>query len=201
MTAGDQAFEQTLPVEVSGRIAPGWWGMVVLILTEAALFGTLLAGYFYLRASSATWPQGGIKPPDPILPTIMTGILLASSIPMIWADWSIRRGRQQPMKMGLAIAFVLGAIFLGLQIYELTHETFAPSVNAYSSSFFTITCLHGLHVIAGLLMIAFTLTRAFLGHFNEHRNLAVTNTGLYWHFVDGVWVFVFLSLYVSPHVL
>jgi cytochrome c oxidase subunit III len=201
MSADGASLQATLPTEVSGRISPGWWGMVMLILTEATLFATLLASYFYLRAGSGSWPLDGIKPPDLLLPAIMTVILLSSSIPMIWADWSIRRGRQLPMKLGLALTFILGAIFLGLQVYELTHEPFSPDVNSYSSAFYVITCLHGLHVIAGLLLLAFTMLRAVVGHFDEHRNLAVTNTGLYWHFVDGVWIFVFASLYVSPHVL
>lgn len=201
MTAENQALQNTLPTEVSGRVAPGWWGMVMLILTEVALFGTLIASYFYLRASSPAWPPGGIKPPDLAGSIIMTVILLASGIPMIWATRSIRRGRQGAMKLGMALTFVLGAVFLILQIIELTHEKFVPTANAYSSAFYAITSLYGLDLIGGLLMTAFTMARAFLGHFNERRNLAVSNTVLYWYFLVIVWVFIFLSLYLSPHVL
>lgn len=201
MTAENQTLQNTLSTEMSGSIAPGWWGMLMLILTEVALFGTLIASYFYLRASSPAWPPSGINPPGLAGPIIMTVILLASGIPMIWATRSIRRGRQSAMKLGMALTFVLGAAFLILQIIALTHETFAPTANAYSSAFYSIAGVYGLDLIGGLLMIAFTLTRALLGHFNERRNLAVSNTGFYWYFLVIVWIFIFLSLYLSPYVL
>lgn len=190
-----------LPVEISGHKAPGWWGMILLIVTEATLFACLLAAYFYLRAGAHTWPLDGLEKPKLARPIIMTLVLLTSSGPMWWADHSIRRGDQLNLRIGLALSFILGALFLGLQVAEYRDLTFRVTVNAYSSVFLTVTSLHGMHVIAGLLTTAYTLVRACLGHFRPGRDLAVQNTALYWHFVDIVWLFIFTSLYLSPRFL
>jgi cytochrome c oxidase subunit 3 len=189
---------EALPIEISGHKAPGWWGMILLIVTEASLFACLVASYFYLRAGAHVWPLGGLEKPKLLRPAIMTVILLASSAPMAWADRSIRKGNQGNLRLGLALSFILGAIFLSLQGFEYHDLTFAISTNAYSSVFLTITSLHGMHVIAGLLTTAYTFVRACLGHFRPGRDLAVQNTALYWHFVDIVWLFIFTSLYLSP---
>ncbi|HEY7064797.1 MAG TPA: cytochrome c oxidase subunit 3 [Chloroflexota bacterium] len=190
-----------LPATTTGARATGWWGMVLLVATEATLFACLLTSYFYLRASNATWPLGDIEKPSLLLPGILTVILLSSSAPMHWAERSIRRGDGGRLALGLAISFLLGATFLSLQVIEYSRESFTPQTNAYGSLFFTITGLHGAHVLIGLLMSAVVQLRTWLGQFTARRHLAVQNVALYWHFVDAVWVFVFLSLYVSPHLL
>jgi cytochrome c oxidase subunit III len=192
---------EALPVEISGHKAPGWWGMILLIVTEATLFACLIASYFYLRAGAHIWPLDGLEKPKLVRPIIMTLILLTSSTPMWWADRSIRKGNQRNLRLGLALSFLLGALFLGLQIAEYRDLTFRVTANAYSSVFLTITSLHGMHVIAGLLTTAYTFLRACLGHFRPGRDLAVQNTALYWHFVDIVWLFIFTSLYLSPRFL
>ena len=179
----------------------GVWGIALFIATEAALFGCLLFSYFYLRVSAATWPPAGIEPPELALPLLGTALLLSSSIPMWFAERSIRRGRQGGLALGLALSFAMGATFLGIQVIEYAREPFTPSTNAYGSLFFTITGLHGLHVLAGLLMNGVAQVRAWLGHFSARRYLAVQNTALYWHFVDAVWIFIFAALYLSPHLL
>src|SRR5437762_8813851 len=103
---------EALPTEVEGARSVGWWGMVLLITTEATLFACLLFSYFYLRVSSSQWPLGGIKRPELLLPGIMTAVLLASSAPMAWAERGIRRGRRGQLLAGLALSFLLGAAFL-----------------------------------------------------------------------------------------
>jgi heme/copper-type cytochrome/quinol oxidase subunit 3 len=195
------ATPRTLPIEVAGERAVGWWGMVLLITTEGALFACLLFSYFYLRVSSAAWPPGGIEPPELALPLVGTAVLLSSSAPMWYAERSIRRGGQGGLVLGLALSFALGATFLGIQVFEYARAPFTPSTNAYGSLFFTITGLHGLHVLVGLIVSAVVQLRAWLGHFSARRYLAVQNAALYWHFVDAVWLFVFASLYLSPHLL
>ncbi len=190
---------RALPRDLAGPRSPGWWGVVLLIANEAALFGALLTGYFYLRAGAPTWPLGGLEPPSLTLPIINTVLLLSSSAAIIWAEHSVTHDHRGRLRLGLALAFILGAAFLAVQAVEYSRETFTPQVNAYSSLFYTITGLHGLHVLAGLTALAVIQVRAWLGHFSSRRYLGVQVVALYWHFVDVVWLFVFAIVYVSPH--
>ena len=196
--AGEVA-RNLLPVEVTGARAPAWWAMVLMIATEATLFACLLSSYFYLRSFAPSWPLGEIERPELKLPVIMTVVLLSSSVPIFWAESGIRQGNQMRLRIGLLISFLLGATFLGLQGYEYAHKHFSMQTNAYGSLFFTITGFHGMHVLIGLLMSLFVQVRAWLGHFNGRRRLAVENFALYWHFVDAVWIFIFSSLYLSAY--
>jgi cytochrome c oxidase subunit 3 len=188
-----------LPRELAGARSTGWWGVVLLIANEAALFGALLTGYFYLRFSAPAWPLGGIEPPSLLLPAINTVLLVSSSAAIAWAEHGVTHGHGGRLKLGLAASFVLGAAFLAIQLFEYSQETFTPQVNAYASLFYTITGLHGLHVLAGLIMLGVIQVRAWLGHFDEQRYLGVQVAAMYWHFVDVVWLFVFTIVYVSPH--
>ncbi|HLH24424.1 MAG TPA: cytochrome c oxidase subunit 3 [Chloroflexota bacterium] len=182
-----------------GSHATGWWGMGLLILTEGALFACLLFSYFYARTTAPAWPPVGIDKPDLTLPAPMTGLLLLSSVAMWWGERGIRQGSRGQLMAGLAISFALGGTFLALQGIEYSHKTFSLQTNVYGSLFFTITGFHGAHVLAGLIMSAVVQLRAWLGHFSAQRHLAVQNMGIYWHFVDVIWLAVFASLYLSPH--
>jgi heme/copper-type cytochrome/quinol oxidase subunit 3 len=188
-----------LPTELSGERSTGWWGMIVLIANEATLFASLLASYFYLRFNSPVWPLDGIKRPELILPVIASVILLSSSVFMQIGEAGIRRNSQGRLKFGFAVAFILAAIFLGIQVFEYARSEFTPQTNVYGSLFFTITGIHGMHVLGGMLLNAVIQVRAYLGHFNAKRFQGVENATLYWHFVDVVWIAVFLSLYISPY--
>jgi heme/copper-type cytochrome/quinol oxidase subunit 3 len=187
-----------LPTDVAGSRSPGWWAMILVIMTEATLFASFLASYFYLQSNAASWPPDDIKPPELLLPIVGTIILIGSSLPMWWADRSIARGNTTQLRVCLILGFILGVSFLGIQVYEYAHEDFGFADNTYSSLFFTITGAHGLHVLIGLVMNAYIILRAFLGHFSARRRLAVQNVVMYWHFVDAAWIFVFASLYLSP---
>jgi cytochrome c oxidase subunit 3 len=188
---------------VEGGKAPGWWGMVILIFTEATLFAILLTSYFFLRFQSGpVWPPDGIRKPELTLVLIMTPILLLSSGPMHWADVSIRKGRVRWLKLGLLLTFLMGATFLTLQGFEYhtTLEEFTPRTNVYGSLFFTITGFHGAHVGVGLLMNLWLQFNAWRGRFTAVDHLPVEVVALYWHFVDAVWVFILAVVYLSPHV-
>jgi cytochrome c oxidase subunit III len=178
----------------------GWWGMVVLIATEATIFLGLLGSYFFLRAGSAEWPQGGIKPPELFLISIFTAILLASTIPVLWAESAIEHGHVGQMRVALLIAWLMGAAFLAHQVWEYAHLEYGIDDNAYASIFLVTTGLHGLHVLVGLLISIVVQLKARLGQFTAERHLTVSVFSLYWHFVDIVWVFVFSSLYLSAHI-
>ena len=191
-----------LTATAAGRrgYAVGWWGMVVLIATEATVFLALLASYFFLRAGSSEWPQGGIAPPDLSRITFFSVILIASSLPLFWAEPAIARGKLTRLRVLLAVSFVMGVAFLANQVLEFHDLDFNLRANAYAAVFIITTGLHGLHVLAGLLMSAVVQLKAGLGHFDAEHHLTVDVFVLYWHFVDVVWLFVFSSLYLSAHI-
>jgi heme/copper-type cytochrome/quinol oxidase subunit 3 len=178
----------------------GWWGMVMLITTESMIFAALLSAYFFVRANSATWPQGGIAPPKLWPIGLFTVVLLASSLPLFWGEAAIRRGRVGRLRVALAISWVLGAAFVANQIVEFHALEFNAKENAYASLFVVITGLHGLHLVAGLLMSAVVQIKAATGWFDADRHQTVVLFAMYWHFVDAVWIFVFSSLYLSAHI-
>jgi cytochrome c oxidase subunit I+III len=186
-----------LPVGASGRRSVGWWGMAGVVATEGAFFAYLLFAYFYLGSMSLnTWPS---DVPGFGLPLLNTAILLASSGAVWWAERGVRRGDVMRLRVGLALAVTAGVAFLALQAVEYGRERASATHDAYGSLFYTITGFHGAHVLVGLLMLGVVLRRAFLGHFDARRREAVSNAALYWHFVDAVWLAVFTSLYVTPH--
>lgn len=174
-----------------------WWGMVGMIATEAVLFAGLLSSYFFVRAASPGWPQGGIARPELGLVVPFTAVLLASSIPLFVADAAARRGHWPLVRAMLALSFTLGAAFLGRQVVEYRALGFGIRDNAYASLFYVITGLHGLHVAFGLAVSVVVQAKAWTGRLTAERHLTLTVFSLYWHFVDVVWVFVFASLYLS----
>jgi cytochrome c oxidase subunit I+III len=186
-----------LPLGASGSRSVGWWGMIGVIATESAFFAYLLFSYFYLGSQSVNpWPS---DVPRLLLPVINTGILLASSVAVLWAETGIRRGRTGRLRAGLAAGILLGIVFLALQVVEYGREKASATHDAYGSLFYTITGFHGAHVAVGLIMLIVVLVRAFRGHFAQGRHEAVSNVAVYWHFVDAVWLVVFTSLYITPH--
>lgn len=192
-----------LPQHTSGAQSFSWWGMILLIATEATLFAALIATYFYLRFKSGpAWPPGGIEKPELGLPSIMTAILLSSSLPVHFADSGIRKGNTALLKGGLALGFLLGAAFLGLtwgvEWPETLHH-FTPRTNVYGSLYFTITGFHGLHVVVGLIISLWVQVRAWRGAFSAERHVSVQVFSMYWHFVDVVWIFVLATVYLSPN--
>jgi heme/copper-type cytochrome/quinol oxidase subunit 3 len=201
MSARDAALPRTLPRATEGIRSTGYWGTIVFIATEATLFGSLISAYFYLRSGALQWPPDGLKKPELTLPLIMTVVLLSSSAPMVAAEMSIKRGSQAGLRIGLAIAFVLGTLFIAFQVIEYSRSEFTPHTDVYGSLFFTITGLHGAHVLLALVMNVGMQVRAWLGHFDKRRFQAIQNVGLYWHFVDAVWVVILAALYLSPYFL
>jgi heme/copper-type cytochrome/quinol oxidase subunit 3 len=181
----------------------GWWGMMLFIATEATLFGVLFASYFYIRfKGTPVWPPDGIHAPDLVLPLVMTGILLSSSLPMVLAERALKRDNMTWVKIGLAVTFVLGATFLVMQLsieYPEKLKEFTPQTDAYGSFFYTITGFHGAHVAVGLVMNLWTQVKVWRGRIDSSHALTLENSAVYWHFVDVVWIFVLSALYLSPH--
>ncbi|MFN2613703.1 MAG: heme-copper oxidase subunit III [Actinomycetota bacterium] len=194
---------EVLPNTASGPRSPSWWGMVLFIATEATLFALLIASYWYLRfRNGPVWPPDGIEKPKLDLALVMSAILWTSSIPMHWADHAIRKGKQARLRIGLLMSFLLGLTFLLLQSiveYPDALHKHPPSSGAYGTLYFSLTGLHGLHLLVGLLMSVWVQIRAWQGAFDELHHITVQNFALYWHFVDTVWLFVLATVFLSPH--
>ncbi len=192
--------DRALPPPPTPTADVAYWGMALFVATEATMFASLIASYLFLGTANAGWPPPGIERPALRLPPIMTVVLLASSGTMWWAERGIRAGDRSRLRLGLAATLVLGVAFLAVQAVEYRDklQKVLPTAHAYAATFYTITSFHALHVITGLLLIGYVEVRALLGHFDGERHLAVKNVGLYWHFVDVVWLAIFTTLYLSP---
>jgi heme/copper-type cytochrome/quinol oxidase subunit 3 len=190
---------QRPPVPASaGRSYPvGWWGMGWVIVTEAMVFAALLSGWFFLWAQSPDWPQGGIEKPHVGRILLFTVVLLGSSIPVVWGERQLHRGRVGRLRIALLLTFLMGAVFLVNQLLEYQQLPYTWTDNAYASMFYVITGLHGLHVLVGLVMNLVVQAKAWTGRVSPERDLTVRLWGMYWHFVDGVWIFVLSSLYLA----
>ncbi len=183
--------------EESGR-SMQWWGMILFIASEALIFANFIAAYLYLEIRNGAWHL----PSDITYPIINTIILICSSFPAHLAGRGIRQGNQRQLKLGLLFTILMGAIFLGGQIYEYTglFGTFHFTLNAsiFGSAFFTLTGFHGLHVTIGVIFLLICLIRSQRGDFTARKHFAVQAAEMYWHFVDIVWVVVFSLIYLAP---
>ena len=188
-----------LPVGSKGHRASGWWGMWMMILTEASLFAYLLFSYAYLGTQS----QGVGLPELPRLRIALpnTVLLVASSLVLYWGETGIKKGQRGRLVAALALTLLMGAAFAGLQGLEWHNKTYGPSADAYASSYFMTTGFHMAHVIGGLLLIATLLLWAAMGKFDARRHAAVSIGALYWHFVDVVWLAVFTTFYFTPYLV
>ena len=190
---------EALPVGSKGRLSSGWWGMLVVIATEAALFSYLLFSYFYVAAQHVgAWPPAG--PPKLGLAVPGTIALLAGSVTMWWGERGIRQGRQRTLLLGLGLSILLAIAFVALEGLEWSRKGFTLTADAYSSLYFTVTGFHLLHVLVGVLMLATLLVWAAIGYFDARRHSIVSIGVMYWHFVTAVWLAVFASFYIMPFV-
>ena len=198
MSETAQLGREPLPVGGTGKLTGGWWGMAALIVTEAFLFGYLLFTYFYLAAQTGQdWPPNGL--PALLVPTINTVILLASSAGVWAGERHIRQGRTSSSITGFVAAIALGSAFVVIQLLEWRNKTYDITSDLYGSLYFTITGFHLCHVVIGLGVLLLLLAWTLLGYFDHRRYTAITIGGVYWHFVDVVWLFVFSALYLSPY--
>ena len=191
------AHPDTLPYGAVEKRGVGWWGALTLIGAEAALFGYLLFAYAYtaLQIGPAFLPT---KPPELALALPNTAILLASSVVVWWGEKAIKAGRAGRLIGAFALAFVMGAVFVGIQLKEWRGKEFTIQSSPYGSFYYTITGFHMAHVLAGLLGLLAIVVWASRGYFDRRRNVAVSIAAVYWHFVDVVWLLVFTAFYLAP---
>ena len=180
----------------SSRVDAQLLGMLLFIISEVMLFGAFFTAYFFLRVvANDPWPAAGTELPV-LIAGVNTSILLSSSLTMHWALVAAKNGNRWGMRAGLLTTFLLGLTFLSVQINEYVHIGFSPADHAQGSIFYGLTGLHGAHVFVGLTLLLFATIRAFRGHFTpaEHRGVEVP--GIYWHFVDVMWIVVYSTVYI-----
>ena len=161
------------------------------------LFGSFFASYFFLRvvANVGPWPPDGLELPKAVA-GVNTAILISSSFTVHWALESIRRGNRRGLVMGLAATWLLGFTFLFIQLNEYVHLGFSARDTSFGTIFYGLTGLHGAHVAVGLTLLMFTTIRAFRGHFTPEQHRGVEVPGIYWHFVDVMWIIVYTTVYI-----
>ena len=185
------------PANQSSRVDAQFLGMLLFIISEIMLFGAFFTAYFFVRvAAGHDWfPFEGFQLPVGIA-LVNTFILVSSSFTMHWALESAKRENRFGLRAGMLLTFLLGLTFLIVQVNEYVHVGFSISDHAQGTVFYGLTGLHGAHVFIGLNLLLFSTIRAFRGHFtkDEHRGIEVP--GIYWHFVDVMWIIVFSSVYL-----
>jgi cytochrome c oxidase subunit III len=180
----------------SSRISPSILGMFLFIGSEIMLFGSFFTAYFFIRVvNEVPWPTPPYSLPVYVA-FVNTCILVTSSFTMHWALTSVKRGNVWGLRAGLFLTFLMGLSFLITQGLEYSRIGFNTSDGAFPTVFFCLTGLHGAHVFVGLTILAFMTVRAFRGHFSPEHHHGVEIGGIYWHFVDVMWIVVYTTVYL-----
>ena len=191
------AHEHVEPASATG-IPHDKMGMWVFLCSEIMFFTGLIGSYIVLRFASPVWPHPG-NTLNIWLTALNTFILICSSVTMVQALASVRDGDIRKLKLFLSLTLLFGAIFLSIQAYEyrhLLHKGFNPHASLFGSVFYTTTGFHGFHVFCGVICMAFVTGKAFLGKYTPAHHQGVETIGLYWHFVDLVWIILFTIIYL-----
>ena len=170
--------------------------MLLFIISEVMVFGAFFTAYFFIRvAAGDPWPEPVMELPVAVA-GVNTAILWSSSFTMHWAQESIKKGNRFGLKAGILTTFLLGSTFLFIQINEYANIGFAPQDGAQQTIFYSLTGLHGAHVLIGLLLLLFVTIRSFRGHYTPEEHRGVEVPGIYWHFVDIMWLVVYTTVYI-----
>ena len=173
-------------------------GIWVFLVSEVMFFTSLIGAYIVLRMGNPHWPV-----PSTVLNIPLTGLntflLIISSVTLVLAFAAAQDGQRRRMVLLLLATVLLGATFLSIQAYEyrkLMHHGFTPSASIFGSCFFTLTGFHGLQLLGGVAWLTVVTIRALLGVYDQGRYLGIELAGLYWHFVDLVWIILFTIVYL-----
>jgi cytochrome c oxidase subunit 3 len=180
------------------------YGMVLFIASEVMFFVAFFWAYFHFAlfpehvagAEKAIWPPQGVYTFDPFgLPFLNTMILLLSGTTVTWAHHALLQDDRKALVAGLALTVLLGIAFTSFQIWEYAEAPFSFTGGIYPSTFFLATGFHGFHVFVGTCFLTVCLFRAIRGHFTPERHFGFEAAAWYWHFVDVVWLFLFVFIY------
>jgi cytochrome c oxidase subunit III len=184
------------PANRSSRVEPQLLGMLLFIISEIMVFGGFFTAYFFIRvAQGDPWPAPGTSLPVEVA-GVNTAILVSSSFTLHWAETCIKNENHRGLKAGILLTFLLGCTFLFVQINEYANIGFAPQDGAQQTIFYSLTGLHGAHVFIGLCLLLFVTIRAFRGHYSSKQHRGVNVPGIYWHFVDIMWLVVYTTVYI-----
>lgn len=186
------------------------YGMIMFIASEVMFFVAWFWAFFdssiyahetqaFLRYefTGGHWPPKGIEVFDPWhLPLLNTLILLTSGTTVTWAHHALLHNDRAGLKKGLLLTVILGAVFSIVQVYEYMHASFSFGGHIYGATFFMATGFHGFHVLIGTIFLLVCLLRATKGHFTPKQHLGFEFAAWYWHFVDVVWLFLFVAIYL-----
>jgi cytochrome c oxidase subunit 3 len=181
------------------------YGMTLFITSEVMFFVGFFWAYFHFAlypahvsgAEHAVWPPAGIQTFDPFhLPLLNTMILLLSGTAITWAHHALLHGDRRHLVMGLGFTILLGLSFTTFQALEYSEAPFKFTGGVYPSVFFLATGFHGFHVIVGTIFLIVCWYRARASQFSEQRHFGFEAAAWYWHFVDVVWLFLFVAIYV-----
>ncbi len=177
------------------------WGMILFIASEVLFFFGFFWAFFHRRLAptpelGCCWPPTGIMPINPFaVPLLNTAVLLASGVTVTWAHHSLIEGNRQETTQALTLTVILGTYFSYLQATEYLEATFTIADRVYGSTFFVATGFHGLHVLIGSTFLLVCLIRVLLHHFSSGHHFGFEAAAWYWHFVDVVWIFLYLCVY------
>nr|WQM87325.1 cytochrome c oxidase subunit 3 [Eurymetra natalensis] len=177
------------------------WGMILFIISEIMFFASFFWSFFHSSLAPTieigmTWPPKGIKTFNPMdIPLLNTTILLSSGITITWAHHSMMNKNHTQSVKGLFLTVILGIYFTILQAYEYIESPFTISDSIYGSCFFMATGFHGIHVIIGTTFLLICLIRTMKFHFSNKHHFGFEAAAWYWHFVDVVWLFLYISIY------
>nr|YP_010292368.1 cytochrome c oxidase subunit III [Ludia delegorguei]ULO26119.1 cytochrome c oxidase subunit III [Ludia delegorguei] len=177
------------------------WGMILFIVSEIFFFLSFFWAFFHSSLSpnveiGVMWPPLDIYPFNPFhIPLLNTIILISSGMTVTWAHHALMENNMTQVNQSLFITIILGIYFTILQAYEYYEAPFTIADNIYGSTFFMATGFHGLHVIIGTLFLLICLIRHLSNHFSSFHHFGFEAAAWYWHFVDVVWLFLYISIY------
>ena len=177
------------------------WGIILFIISEVCFFFSFFWAYFHSSLAptaeiGSCWPPAGIYPLNPFqVPLLNTAVLLASGVTVTWAHHSLMEGSRSNSIQGLTATVILGVYFTFLQAGEYTEASFSIAESTYGSTFFVATGFHGLHVLIGSTFLLVCLTRLMAYHYSSEHHFGFEAAAWYWHFVDVVWLFLYISIY------
>nr|YP_010698168.1 cytochrome c oxidase subunit III [Paragavialidium hainanense]WCF77142.1 cytochrome c oxidase subunit III [Paragavialidium hainanense] len=177
------------------------WGMILFITSEVFFFFSFFWAFFNSSLSpnielGLMWPPYGVQPFNPMnIPLLNTMILLSSGVTVTWAHHSLMESNKTQMTQALLLTSILGLYFTILQAYEYLEAQFSIADSVYGTTFFMSTGFHGIHVMIGTSFLLVCLKRQMTMHFSASHHLGFEAAAWYWHFVDIVWLFLYLSMY------
>src|SRR3954447_413760 len=194
---GEHEHHGPPPANRSSRVEPQLLGMLLFIISEIMVFGAFFTAYFFIRVVNGDqwFPVDGHDLPVAVA-GVNTMILVSSSFTLHWAEDCVKRDNAWGLKAGILATFLLGCTFLFIQINEYVHIGFSPQDFAQGTIFYGLTGLHGAHVFIGLTLLAMVVVRSFRGHFSSTEHRGVEVPGIYWHFVDVMWIVVYFTVYI-----